>query len=142
MCHLLCVAFTLPSKLQEQAALPASTQFPFNPQIKDTHTGCSFSTCLLIQFLGATISRLENCALINILIVTPHTCPKLELLSYISDRLHVGAGCVLSSHMAGQLFSSKAWRTLSLLPFISLFLQGPGSLAYSFCPAIGPWLLY
>ena len=35
--NLLCVVFAAPPKLREQALPSAPTQFPLNPQIKDTH---------------------------------------------------------------------------------------------------------
>ena len=52
----------------------------FCPQTKDTHTVCSFSNCPRTQLLGFTISYLEKCALNNIFISTPPTCPKLQWL--------------------------------------------------------------
>ena len=65
--HLLCVASTIPPKLQEWAMLSAPTQLPLTSRIKDTHTHthththtlththtCSFSTCLWTLLLDST----------------------------------------------------------------------------------------
>lgn len=120
---------------------------PLNPRIKDTHTTCYFA--FLAQLLGAGISSLENRALpIHCLCFS--TCPKLVTSSYSHLALakhpwppvcSIGPSPQLPWHFTWLLCSSssKALQEISLFPRVSLFLPGPGSPAWTFCPAIDLW---
>lgn len=117
-------------------ATPAPTRLPLNPRIKDTDTQLFKFNLPYDTIAGRYYLQPGKACLTNILISAPPTCPPA-----------CGSGlcghAILRSHMAGQLFFIRSMAKLCLpAPSIYPFLQGPGSPAYSFCPAVGPWWLY
>lgn len=140
------LAFATPPKLLKRAVLPAPTQLPLNPPIKDTDTQFNF----LVPFdtiAGCYLSPAWKSVPLSILSSAPPTCPNFSyfspgytpLITHLYER-PVRAACAVTS---GQLFSirSKA-NSVTPLPVSLPCLQGSGSPAYSILPAIGQWLLY
>ena len=144
---MLCVAFAILPKLWEQATLPAPAPRIWDPQMKNTDThSCSISTCLWTQLLGATISFLEKCALINILISAPSaslkfSCSVISQTNCLQEQPQAASPPEIS-HACLVFLSPKPHKlTLSvLLLCLATCLLGPRSPNYSFHPAIVPWL--